>query len=122
MLNWQKPIPFRDGSVTETLELKGEPGEELAPLYQEIQQLYREIKRPQLEELQKVMQLLAEFYQMRQVAYDRLLTIQGNRMASQGSQCQEIVLSEERSQKLLEYQAEMRAFTVFLKKKYLSCK
>jgi len=104
----------------ETLEYEDRPDEELAPLYQEIQRLDREVRRPQLEELQKVMRLLTEFYQNKQVPYDRLLTIRGNRIEAQGAPFQAIIAPEERNQKLLAYQAEMKAFTTFLKNKYLS--
>jgi len=104
----------------EALEHEERPDEELAPLYQELHRLKREMRRPQLEELQKVMHLLAEFYQNKPVTYDRLLTIRGNRIETQGTQFQEIIAPEERRQKLLEYQAEMQTFTAFLKNKYLS--
>lgn len=104
----------------ETLEHEERPDEELAPLYQALHRLHREIRRPQLEEIQNAMRVLAEFYQARQVPYERLLTIHGNRIESQGAIFQEIISPEERDQKLLDYQQEMQAFTAFLKNKYLS--
>lgn len=104
----------------ETLEQEERPDEELAPLYQAYQRLDKEARRPQLEELQKVMRLLAEFYQNQQVTYDRLLTIRGNRIEAQSTPFQAIIAPEERSQKLLAYQTEMKAFTTFLKNKYLA--
>lgn len=107
-------------ATIETFEREERPDEELDPLYQEMQRLYEEIRRPQLQEVRKVTRLLAEFYQNRSVAYDRLLTIHGNRMESQGAQFQEIIPSDERIQKLHEYQEEIKTFTAFLKKKYFS--
>lgn len=106
-------------ATIENLERSQRPDEEIEPLYQQIQTLYREVRRPQLEELQKVSCLLAQYYQERKVAYDRLLTIRGNRLESQGAQLQEIIAPEERSQKLFEYQEEMKTFTTFLQKRYL---
>lgn len=96
----------------------GKPDEDLAPLYQNLHRLNAEVKRPQLKEIQKVTRLLAEFYQNRQVPYERILTIHGYRLESQGVPFQEIISPEERRKKLLEYQEEMKAFTAFLKNKY----
>lgn len=106
---------------TITLEDERRPDEELKPLYQESRRLFGEIRRPQLIELQKVADLLTEFYHRRQqMTYERLLTIHGNRVESQGAPFQEIIPSEERRQKLIEYQEEVKLFTTFLKDKYIA--
>jgi hypothetical protein len=104
----------------EHFEMQEKPDEELEELYQEYHRLSAEARRPQLEEKRKAMRLLADFYQNRRVAYDQVLTIQGNRLESQGAQLQEIISPEERIQKLHAYQEEMKTFTAFLMKKYFS--
>ena len=93
------------------------PDEEVEPLYKKLHELEREARRPQLEEIQKTLHLLTQFYMNRQVVYERLLTVRGNRLESQGAQLQEIMSADDRRLKLSEYQKEMREFTAFLEKK-----
>jgi hypothetical protein len=98
--------------------------EDIQRLFAEAHRLNREASRPQLEERKKVQALLAEFYQDRQVSYERRIHIQSHnnfsRIESQGAALQDIAEPEEKRLKLLEYQEEMKAFTEFLKNKYFS--
>lgn len=104
----------------ETFEIQGKSDDELEELYQQYHKLSAEVRRPQLEEIRKIILLIGEFYQNRQVAYDQMLTMRGNRLESQGAQLQEIIPPEEQNQKFHAYQEEMKTFTGFLKKKYFS--
>lgn len=105
--------------LIEKLENEGKQDEELTPHYKEIRRLYEQIKRPQLGEIQKAILLLKEFYESRQISYEKMLTIHGNRLESQGAQLQDIISPENRGQKLLEYQQEMKSFTAFLRNKFI---
>lgn len=109
----------RTMQTIEALEKQGKSDEELNGLYQTFHRLNEELRRPQLEEIQKVMILLEKFYKDRQVDYSQLLIIHGNRLESQGAQLQSIIPSDERGQKLDLYQKEMKSFTEFLKGMHL---
>ncbi|GHO93928.1 hypothetical protein KSF_039760 [Reticulibacter mediterranei] len=67
---------------------------------------------------------LAHFYQERCVPYERRLVLSGGdgitSLGSQGDVLMEILPLEERRERLLAYQDEMRAFTAFLKQLYFS--
>lgn len=63
------------------------------------------------------------FYKQRCVPYDMRLVIQDlgdgtSRLENQGANLQEIATAEIKQQKLREYQAEMQAFTTFLKEQF----
>lgn len=72
----------------------------------------------------RLYEYLARFYQERDVPYERRLVLSGGDgitgLSSQGGVLMEILSVEERQQRLLAYQDEMRAFTAFLKQLYFS--
>lgn len=91
----------------------------------EREKIIREIERKNLEERQKIMDLLDEFYKNRIVPYDRRLVIQSmeryvSRLQSQGANLQGIRTEDIKKEKLLEYHKEMEDFTKFLRDKYFS--
>jgi hypothetical protein len=118
-LAWQK--------VQEEEELQRLPKEEIWRLYREARKLEQPISRKHLQERAKVMHYLAAFYAERNVPYDRRITIQGltlqgiagySRLESQGSGLLHLYSTDERAEKLQEYQAEMQAFARFLKETF----
>jgi hypothetical protein len=104
---------------------KGEktPEEEKA-LFQSIHAQRREVKVHHIQIRQKLMAYLAAFYQNRDVPYDCRLFVRPtgtdgkSRLESQGADCQEVMPLDIRAEKLAAYQAEMQAFTAFLKDIY----
>lgn len=104
----------------ETREKEGAPPEELDQIYKEYHRLRKEIKRPDLEEVKKLMQQLIDFYADRKVPFDTQLTIAQGRLQSQGAILQEIADLSTKEQQLHAFQEEMRAFTIFLKDKYFA--
>ncbi len=98
--------------------------QEMNRLYAEASELRRQIERPTLESLKKIITLLTEFYSNHQVPFDTQLTVQSFgqslRIQSQGAGIQELESDENKALKLKQYQAEMNAFTAFLKNKYFS--
>jgi hypothetical protein len=83
----------------------------------------KEIERKNLEEREKIMTLLEEFYKDRKVSYDRHLIINPmarnwSRIESQGIDFQEIRTGDIKKEKLSEYQKEMSDFTKFLSDRY----
>jgi hypothetical protein len=103
-----------------------ETPEEIKQLLIQARQLQAEASKPQLQERQKAMNYLDEFYRDRQVPYDRRLIIVPlfqfgeSRIESQGAGLQSIASPDVKQQKLLEYQAAMKEFANFLKGKYFS--
>ena len=77
-----------------------------------------------LVERKKLILLLEEFYTNRKVSFERRLVATSmsygwTRLQSQWADFQEVETDEKmRKQRLAEFQREMRAFTIFLKKKY----
>lgn len=104
----------------DSAERMGEPEERVTELYKQARRLQQEAQKPMLEEMRKAIELLKEFYQERNIAYDRMLTLHGSRLESQSVPLQEIVSPEVRKQNLDEYQEEMKAFADFLRQKYMS--
>jgi hypothetical protein len=58
---------------------------------------------------------LAHFYADRFVTYDIVLTFHGSRLRSQGAAFSDLLSNEEKQQRIIAYQGEMRALTLFLK-------
>ncbi len=89
-------------------------------------ELDREWTIKNLEQQQKMMSFLAEFYQGREtpfdarLAFDRIGAFDGFRVQSFGAEMTAILSPEEKRQKLALYQKEMKDFTEFLKSKYFS--
>lgn len=103
---------------------KGYDDVEVAALYKEHHRLNKESRKQELVEAKKAMDLLSEFYAERQVPYDRRLVLDvkgygGATIHPQGSNFQELAEPDVRRQKLVEYQQEMKDFSVFLKAKYI---
>ena len=64
--------------------------------------------------------LLDEFYKKRNTSYDRMLVLTDYRLRCVGSDRQIIRSPEEKSLKMAEYLEEMKAFTDFLKQKFMN--
>lgn len=82
-----------------------------------------EVIRKNLQERQKLITLLDEFYSDRQSPFHKRLTIQArawgrSRIESIGAELQQIIPQEVRRERLSEYQEEMNSFSDFLKQKY----
>lgn len=82
------------------------------------------ISKENLAEQEKFVALLEEFYKDRQSSYRVRLSIQNrarnrSRLESQGTALQKVEQDGSRKKHLEEYQAEMRAFSEFLKNKFL---
>jgi hypothetical protein len=86
-------------------------------------QILGKIRAPHLAEQAKIIALLADFYQNRNVPFDAHLHVAeifgdgGCRLENQGVNIQEIRTKSQRAEKLKEYRAEMAAFGQFLKEK-----
>lgn len=64
--------------------------------------------------------LLNQFYENRDISYDRVLVIVKDRLQSVGAYRQMIRSEEEQILKLIEYREEMQAFSNFLKLKFMN--
>lgn len=77
-----------------------------------------------LQEQERLRALLDDFYRVRDVPPDRRLILQpypdSGRVLSKGAELQEVNPPEVQREKLKEYQEEIRAFTSFLKARFLS--
>jgi hypothetical protein len=102
----------------------GKTAAEIKALFDGINAQQREIKAYHIQVRQKLMNYLAAFYQDRHVPYDCRLIVRPigydgkSRLESQGADCQEVMPLDIRVEKLAAYQAEMQAFTAFLKDIY----
>lgn len=68
-----------------------------------------------LEQKYRLHQYLAQFYKERATDFDNVLVFNGCRIFSRGGAFSELIPEAERHQKLQAYQAEMLAFTSYLK-------
>lgn len=71
--------------------------------------------QPEIEQKFLLHRLLLQFYTDRTMSFDSTLIFHGYRLRSVGAAFAELLSEAERMQKLVIYQAEMRAFTIFLK-------
>ena len=71
--------------------------------------------QPELEQKYALHLLLSRFYQGRTIDFDRLLIFHGYRIRSAGAAFSPLLSPEEQKQQLPLYQAEMSAFTSFIK-------
>lgn len=99
------------------------PKKEVEFLLKEYHSLLEQAKTPHLQERKKLMNLLAEFYEKRNMPYDvRLQAVEWGfgitRLENQGASLQPLADEATRAQKLAEYQKEMAEFTQFLKEKF----
>jgi excisionase family DNA binding protein len=90
---------------------------------EETQHLMQKVKMLHLQEEMKLLPLLDAFYQYHSFSYDRHLSIwhfaRGEaRLQSCGAEYQTFRTSDERAEKLTEYQQEMQAFANFLKSRF----
>lgn len=98
---------------------------EIEALFDEVDRARKAIKVLHIQERQKLLTYLAQFYEDRYVSYDcRLIirplgTVGKSRLESQGADCQDIAPLEIRAEKLKAYQEEMHTFTAFLKRMFL---
>ena len=100
-----------------------EQGQPSKHLFEQAHAKRRSARQKQLTFRRKLIEYLDAFYQHRSTPYDIRLVIQDlsdgtSRLENQGSDLQEIATPEIKQQKLLEYQAEMQAFTTFLKEQF----
>jgi hypothetical protein len=90
------------------------------------EQLEREWRVKNIEQQQKMMGLMEEFYNERETPFDARLTFDrlgafgGFKVQSFGAEMTTILAPKEKRQKLALYQKEMKDFTHFLKNKFLS--
>lgn len=70
---------------------------------------------PEVESKYRLHQYLIQFYVNHLVNFDSVLAWQGYRLRSTGAAFADLLSGEERERKLHLYQAEMAAFTIFLK-------
>jgi len=81
-------------------------------------------KRLHLRERQKLVPYLDRFYNQRSTSYEQRLILNQSewggtlRLESQGADCQDVLVEEERRQNLAAYQQEMQQFMLFLKDEY----
>lgn len=98
------------------------PIETMENLYNETERLATQLQTLQQQERRKVMSYLELFYNDRHVPEDRHLIVESaghrDRLESQGAKSLENAPMEAKQQKQKDYQAEMSAFTAFLKAKY----
>jgi hypothetical protein len=106
--------------VAENAERQHATEDELQKVFGEAHRARREERVEHLKVAKKMLTYLDEFYTNRQVpANQRLvLTYHASRLESQGAAFQDLAEPDVKQQKLLKYQAEMKAFTEFLKEKY----
>src|SRR5690606_5354307 len=79
---------FKKFDIAEAADKNNTPKDEVDALFQEAHALTKAIRRPHLEEAEKLMNLLSEFYQNRQVPFDVQLSLvrfgPGMRLQNQG--------------------------------------
>ncbi len=91
-------------------------------LYEQYHSLLSKLRHPNLKVQAKVIELLAKFYQNRNVSYDVQLHVSeiygdgGSRIENQGVNIQEVRSKTEQKERLAAYQQEMDCFAVFLRK------
>ncbi len=111
-------LPELDEKIND-IETEDSEAAELNDLYTRRHEAYYEAILPQLQEVEKVIQLLDKFYATRAVSEDRRLIINAidnmGRIESQGSRIQAIRSDTDKQKKLDEYKEEMKLFADFLK-------
>ncbi len=121
---WNQEATKASQEAMRQRDLRQLPQEEIAHLFEEARQLQRRVKRLHLAVERPALELLALFYEHRQVPYDQRLTIQTRvdrgRIESQGAHFQDTAPLGNLEEKLQEYQQEMSAFGNFLKDLWFS--
>ena len=108
----------------QAMDIYQQGDEELATLmFQNAERMRLTVKTAQTEGLKKLMSALEEFYDDREVPLDQrlVLLIASDgfaRLESQGVAFQELAPDEEKAERLIRCQSEMRAFTNFLKENF----
>lgn len=125
-LDWGAPYPWID--VDSANPRIADLDQQIALLLSEekkseTEQLYLEIAQLNYQEELKIASILEAFYQHHPIVYDRHIIFihdirGGCRIQSLGADTQEFRTPDEQAQKLIEYQAEMQAFTDFLKRRF----
>ncbi len=117
-------MKYPDKTYNELLKIP--EAEKLLGLYDKRHFLRKAVEERQMQCLEPLNQLLNQFYENRTVSYDNMLVVSDvswgcdARLHSIGAYRQIIRSEEERSFKLMEYQEEMKAFTAFLKQKFMN--
>jgi hypothetical protein len=112
-------------SARKELEQAMLPQDEINALFSQAHKAQNQVRLMHLQQREKLMCYLSQFYQHRQVPYDRLLVVHPRdttgraRLESHGASMMGL-WGDERQKKLLEYQHEMAVFTQFLKRVYFS--
>ncbi len=119
------PIPYIDVQAADIEELDNRLDALKPEQEAEAEEISNEILRRNLEERRKLIPLFEEFYKDRKVPYEICLNISPkargwSRVQSQGADFQKIETDEEvKRQRLQQFQEEMKAFTEFLRSKFL---
>ncbi len=112
-------VVLRRREIQQQIETQSLSKDETNRLYADFHQLEKQAEIKHVLLRQKLLEALALFYEDRQVPYDQRLSIQDlgviSRLESQGVSVLPGCVPEVKQQKLIAYQEEMRAFTVFLK-------
>ena len=83
-----------------------------------MQQLRMESEKLDLRRRHQLFGYLTDFYNKREVPFDRIITFEHGRIRSQGGAYLLLLSENERAKKMNEYAEEMRVFTDFLKSIY----
>lgn len=98
-------------------------GKKLKKLNKKRLSIWESLNEARVKCVEPLNKLLIEFYQNRKTSYDNTLFVTADglyRLHSIGGNSQQIRSQKDRSVYLKEYQEEMKAFTVFLKQKFMS--
>lgn len=95
--------------------------ENLVSLYEEGRVISQSYEQAKINCLKSMMKLIDQFYENRNVSYDKMLVIDFDcgRIQSNGARMQIIRSTEEQNKKIVEYLEEMQAFASFLKTKFM---
>lgn len=108
----------------EDLEIEGKVlEEELEERYIELNRMRRELEKIRAAESKKVYDLLQDYYEIRKaesIPYDQILVLRGSRLHHIGGSYQVSQTPEVQSTNLTKYQQDMKQFSAFLKKRFIS--
>lgn len=95
--------------------------ETLMSLYGESHIISQACDKAKMKCLQSMVKLIDQFYENRNVSYDKMLVIDFDcgRVQSNGVRMQIIRSNEEQNKKIVEYREEMQALALFLKTKFM---
>jgi hypothetical protein len=110
--------------IADKAEENKQPERVLKALYKRAHEQRGEARRPTLLQAKRLMSFLADFYEDREVPFDRRLTLELNgsscRIQSSGALVQAIEDDQTKSANLEQYREEMKLFSNYLKSKFLN--